>query len=117
MKKIFHLSSCSTCVRIINELNPGPEVKLHDIKTQPISEAELDSMAAKAGSYEALFSRRAIKFRQWDLHTKTLTESDFRELILKEYTFLKRPVIINDNELFVGNSKKVVGAAVISLCD
>jgi arsenate reductase len=31
-------------------------------------------------------------------------------LILDEYTFLKRPVIIIDQEIFIGNSKKSVEA-------
>ena len=42
------------------------------------------------GSYEALFSRRAMKFRSMGLADKTLTEQDYRQLILDEYTFLKR---------------------------
>ena len=33
MTKIYHLASCSTCVRIIKELNPKPEDVLQNIKT------------------------------------------------------------------------------------
>jgi len=40
-----------------------------------------------------------------------LNEKDYRKYILLEYTFLKRPVIIVDNEIFIGNSKKTVAAA------
>jgi len=32
-------------------------------------------------------------------------------LILEEYSFLKRPVIFIDDEIFVGNAKKVDAAA------
>ena len=56
-----------------------------------------------------------MKFRAWELHTKELTEKDYRELILKEYTFLKRPVVIIDDAVFVGNAKKVVAAVVEKL--
>jgi arsenate reductase-like glutaredoxin family protein len=35
-------------------------------------------------------------------------EKDYRQLILDEYTFLKRPVIINDTEVLVGNTLKKV---------
>lgn len=111
MKKIYHLSSCSTCQRIIKELNNGEGFEMQDIKTEPITEAQLEEMQAKVGSYEALFSRRAMKYRGMGLHEKTLSEVDYKRLILEEYTFLKRPVIWIDGEFFVGNSKKVVAAA------
>jgi arsenate reductase len=34
---------------------------------------------------------------------------------LDEYTFLKRPVFIVDNEIFIGNSKSVVAALKLKL--
>ena len=43
-----------------------------------------------------------------------LTEDDYRKYMLEEYTFLKRPFMINEDEIFIGNSKKVVEAAVES---
>jgi len=36
------------------------------------------------------------------------------EYMLEEYTFLKRPFIINGERVFIGNAKKVVEAAVES---
>ncbi len=106
MKKVYYLSTCSTCIRIIKELGIHKTFELQDIKTNKITPEQLDEMKEMAGSYEALFSRRAMKFRQMELHEQDLTESDFRELLLKEYTFLKRPVIIYNDEIFVGNSRK-----------
>lgn len=111
MKKIYHLSTCSTCIRIIKELNPGSDVILQDIKTEKITENQIDEMKKLAGSYEALFSRRAMKYKSMGLKEKTLSELDYKQLILDEYTFLKRPVIIIGNEIFVGNSKKVIEQA------
>ena len=112
MKKVFHLSSCDTCQRIIKETGAvAAACTFQDIKTQQISANDLDAWAAKVGSYEALFSRRALKFRAMGLHEQTLTEQDYRRLILEEYTFLKRPVIIVGDEVFVGNTAKVVAAA------
>ncbi|MEL7064780.1 MAG: ArsC/Spx/MgsR family protein, partial [Bacteroidota bacterium] len=60
---------------------------------------------------EALFSRRAMKYRALGLHEQELSEEDYRQHILDEYTFLKRPVIIVGDQIFVGNTKKVVAAA------
>ena len=77
----------------------------------PGSTEQLDEMKEKVGSYEALFSRRAMKYRAMGLHEMTMGEKAYRKFILQEYTFLKRPVIWIDEEIFVGNSKKVVAAA------
>ena len=111
MKKIYHLSTCSTCQRIIKDLKPGSDVELQDIKTQPITGAQIDHMAKMTGSYEALFSRRAMKYKSMGLKDKQLSEEDYRQLILDEYTFLKRPVIIINDQVYVGNSKKEVESA------
>jgi arsenate reductase len=114
MQKIYHLASCSTNQRILGEVKPGKKVVMQEIKTEPITAAQLDEMKKLAGSYEALFSKIALKYRSMGLNQMQLTEKDYRKYILEEYTFLKRPVIINDNEIFIGNSPKVVEAARIS---
>ena len=111
MKKIYHLGSCSTCQRILKELQPLEGVELQEIKTEPISAAQLREMAALSGSHESLFSRRAMLFRQRGLHQKELGEEDYKNLILDHYTFLKRPVILVDGQIFIGNSKPTVLAA------
>lgn len=115
MKKIFHLSTCKTCQRIISELHNGEGFVLQDIKTEPLTEEQVDAMKDLAGSYEAIFTRRSRKYRAMGLHEQELTEADYRRLILEEYTFLKRPVVIIDDAIFVGNSKKVVAAALDTL--
>jgi len=111
MKKIYHLGNCTTCQRILKELKPGKEYIFQEIKTEPVTEKQIDEMKEMAGSYEALFSRIALKFRAWKLNEKKLTEKDYRKYILEEYTFLKRPVIIIDKKIFIGNSPKNVAAA------
>ena len=111
MKKIYHLSTCDTCQRIIKELQLPEGFELQDIKTQNMTENQLDEMKARAGSYEALFSKRARLYREKGLNEKQLSEADYKNLILEHYTFLKRPVIFVDGKIFVGNSKKVVEAA------
>ena len=110
MKKIYYLSTCSTCSRIINELGIGDEFTYQDIKKDGITEDQIKEMKALAGSYEALFSRVAMKYRAMGLNEMTLTEEDYKMHILEEYTFLKRPVFIIDEQIYVGNSKKNVGA-------
>lgn len=111
MKKIYHLGNCTTCQRILKELKPGKDFILQDIKTEKITPSQLDEMKKMSGSYEALFSRVALKYRSMGLNTMTLSEKDFRKYILEEYTFLKRPVIIIGKEIFIGNAPKTVAAA------
>lgn len=111
MKKVYHLANCGTCQQILADTGlTGPGVELQDIKTQQITPAQLDEMKSLAGSYESLFSRRAILYRERGLKDKALTEKDYRSLILEEYTFLKRPVIILGKRIFVGSEKKTVAA-------
>ena len=111
MKKIYYLSSCDTCKRILNELKPLDNIEIQDIKTDSITVEQLNEMRNLAGSYEALFSKRARLFSECKLKDQQLEEKDFEALLLEHYTFLKRPVILVNNQIFTGNSKKVVAAA------
>jgi arsenate reductase len=111
MKKIYHSGTCTTCQRILKELKPGKDVQLQDIKTEKITPAQIDEMKKFSGSYESLFSRVALKYRALGLNAMKLTERDYRKYILDEYTFLRRPVIVVNDEIFVGNSKKNIAAA------
>jgi arsenate reductase (glutaredoxin) len=110
MKKVYYLSSCDTCARIINELGlKQKKFIFQDIKTEKMTSEQLSEMKKMAGSYEALFSRVALKYKTLD--PKPSTEAEYKKLILSEYTFLKRPVIIYDNNIFIGNSKGNVAKA------
>ncbi len=111
MKKIWYLSTCSTCARILKEIKPGKDVEMQDIKTDPVTASQLAQMKKMAGSYEVLFSRIALKYRSQGLNNMDLKEADYKKYILNEYTFLKRPVMIFGDKIFVGNSPKVIKAA------
>ncbi len=111
MKKIFYLSSCSTCSRIISELGlKNRKFEFQDIKSEMITFDQLAEMKKLSGSYESLFSRTALKYRSLGLDKMELTEDDYKNYILKEYTFLKRPVIIIGSKIFIGNSKNTIAA-------
>tara|TARA_B100000700_G_C14710939_1_gene699102 strand:+ start:123 stop:506 length:384 start_codon:yes stop_codon:yes gene_type:complete len=106
MKKAYHLQNCTTCQRILKDLEWDNETQ--EIRSEKITPSQLEKMANLAGSYEALFSRRAIKYKTMGLKNKSLSESDYKQLILEEDTFLKRPVFIVEDEIFIGNSKSVI---------
>jgi len=80
--------------------------ELQEIKTQPISISQLEDMYTLSGSYESLFSRRAKKYKSMGLKDQILNETDYKQLILSDYTFLKRPVIIVNERIFIGSDKK-----------
>ncbi len=111
MDKIYYLSTCDSCRRILKELEPVGDAMLIDIKTHPLSSSQLDEMRELAGSYESLFSRRARLYRERGLNEQNLSEENFKALILEHYTFLKRPVMIFGEKIFIGNSAKIVAAA------
>lgn len=109
---IYHLANCSTCKRILAQIPNIERFTLHELKTEPITAAQLDELKELAGSYEALFSRVAMKYRSMGLNEMTLTEKDYRKYILEEYTFLKRPTIVIGKQVFVGSAPKTVKAMV-----
>ncbi len=80
--------------------------ELRDIKSKPITVSELESLYKLTGSYEELFSKMAKKYKELDLKNHDLSETDIKNLILQEYTFLKRPVIVNGDQIFIGSGKK-----------
>lgn len=107
MKKVYFLSTCTTCKRIMDSL-PLDGFESQDIKKQKITTSQIEEMQHLSGSYESLFSRRSMQYKALGLSDKKLTENDYKEYILEEYTFLKRPVFIINDEIFIGNAKKEV---------
>jgi arsenate reductase len=111
MKKFFYLSTCDTCKRILSELDLPGDFAKQDIKTKPMTESDLEALRELVGSYEALFSKRARLYKERNLKNQTLSEADYKDLILEHYTFLKRPVTVIGNRIFIGNAAKTVAAA------
>jgi arsenate reductase len=98
-------------MRILKELNLSSDFILQDIKEHPLTANQLEELHNISGSYEALFSKRAKLYKEMDLKNAILKERDFKHYILEHYTFLKRPVIVFDDLIFIGNSKKVIDDA------
>lgn len=105
MKKIYYLKTCDTCKKILASINLEGFI-LQEIKSEPITMKQLEKMEALSGSFEALFSKRAKRYQEMGLKNETLLQKDYKQLILEEYTFLKRPVVIFEDKIFIGNSKK-----------
>lgn len=107
-KKVYYLKTCSTCQRILEELNLSSDWELQNIKEEPMTEKQVEDMKNLAGSYETLFSKRSMKYKECNLKEKSLSEEEMKNYILEEYTFLKRPVFIYGDQIFIGNAKKEI---------
>ena len=106
MDIIYYLASCDTCRKIIKSLPKEHDFKFHDIKQDPITVTELEKMRELSGSYEALFSKKAVLYKSMDLKNKSLTEDDYKKYILEHYTFLSRPVFIIKDKIYIGNTQQ-----------
>lgn len=115
MPKIYYLSTCDTSRRILSELSAPDGTQYQDIKEDPLTPAQLEGLKELAGSYEALFSKRARLYRERNLKERSLEEADFRDLLLEHYTFLKRPVVVAGGQVFIGNAAKTAAAAKAAL--
>ena len=100
-KKIYHLKTCDKCRKMLKEIDTT-DFELQEIKTNPITAEQLEELYQITQSYEALFSKRAKKYAQMGLKDKNLTESDFYQLILTDYTFLKRPIKLCVHKVTIG---------------
>ncbi len=108
MNKIYYLKTCDTCKKILKQINNLEQFELQDIKTDPLTTFQLTEMYQHTNSYEALFNKRAQLYKQRNLKDQQLTEQDYKNLLLEHYTFLARPVVFFNNELFVGNATKTI---------
>lgn len=115
MNKIYHLATCDTCRKIIQSLPTTEGFVLQDIKTEPITEKQLDEMKKLAGSCEALFSRKAMLYKSLGLKDQNLGEADYKKYLLEHYTFLSRPVFLIDGKIYIGNSKTNVANVIAAL--
>ncbi|MBP6311516.1 MAG: hypothetical protein KA408_04545 [Flavobacteriales bacterium] len=69
---IQHLSTCSTCQRILNVIPDLKHFALQDIKTKPITAKQLEELKKTVGSYEALTCKASTNVTWWKSILKSL---------------------------------------------
>ncbi|MBF12376.1 MAG: hypothetical protein CMC63_09390 [Flavobacteriaceae bacterium] len=111
MRVLYYLNSCDTCKRIIKELAIKESISQIEIKKNPLTSVQLEILLEKVGSYEELINKRAQLYKQRNLKDRKLKEEDYKNLLLEHYTFLKRPILLYDEHIFVGNSVKIIAQA------
>ncbi len=111
---VFWQPYCTTCQKAVAyQHEKGVPIRgFRDLKAQPLERAEVEDLARKVGGAEALFSKRAMKYRSMGLHEQTLSDDDLLRLMTEEYTFVTRPVIVRGDRATAGFSAKRVDALV-----
>lgn len=103
MKRVYHLSTCSTCKRILASVTWPADIVVIDIKLHSIPAEVLEDLKTKYGSYEAVFSKKARRYIE--VKASITCDEDYKSLILSDYTFLRRPAIIYEGFYSVGNDR------------
>jgi len=106
MNVVFYLATCDTCKRILKQLQLPKDLVYRELKSQPISEIELDELYLFSKSYESLFNKKAKLYKEYGLKNQLLSETDYKKYLLEHYTFLNRPVFLFQDQIFIGNSPK-----------
>ena len=104
----LYLSNCSTCVRIIKELDIEGAPFLQDVKKEKITAKQLAFLYAHTHSYETLINKRGRVYAQLKKEGKSFTEATYKALLDQEYSCLKRPILVLNDEVFLGNSKATI---------
>lgn len=105
--QFYYINTCDTSLRILKQL-PFEKFQLIDTKKNQLTVNQLERLKELAGSYEVLFSRKAKKYTEMGLKEHVLSETDYKRYLLDEYTFLKRPIVVINDEIFIGSDKKTV---------
>jgi len=109
MHLFYYLSSCDTCKRIMKTLALTKDIEQIDLKKNPLTATQLEILYHHSGSYEALLNKRAQKLKEMD--KSSLDEAAIKALLLSHYTFLKRPVLLYQDKMYIGNAKATVAQA------
>ena len=106
---IFYLGTCDTCKRIMGQINDIDRFELREIKSKAVSSSEIEEIYNLSElSYSELFNKRARKYKEIKDQLETADDKEYKSYITQEYTFLKRPVIVYQEQVFAGNAKKTI---------
>jgi len=92
---LYWSQGCSTCQKAVRWLGRRDVkiAKFRDIKEEPLTRAEVETLAKMLGGPEELFSKRSVKYREMKLGEREVPPSEMLDLMASEYTFLKRPIM------------------------
>lgn len=101
---LYHWARCGTCREARRRLSErGIEAQERDLFAEPLSEVELEDLAARAGGREVLVSTASPAFRARGLPLGRWSDGDLCSALLQDPHLLKRPILRRDDgALLVG---------------
>jgi arsenate reductase (glutaredoxin) len=102
----FGLKTCDTCRKALTSLAPlHPDIKVIDVRADGIEPSQLTAFYARFG--EDLINRRSTTWRGLDEATRA---KDPVALLAEHPTLMKRPVIVEGEQAYLGWGKDVQSA-------
>ena len=109
---MYGIPNCDTIKKAKKWLEAnGIDYEFHDYKKKGITKAKLKDWCKQA-DWEVLLNRRGTTWRKLDDATKeSINKTSAIDIMAKETSIIKRPVIETDNETLVGFSTDTYEAA------
>lgn len=101
--------NCTTCKKCYKELcDLGLDVTYRNIKEDNPTKEELKSYVKSGVPISKLFNTSGQLYRQMNLKEKrkTMTEEECLDLLSTDGMLVKRPIVIHEDQILVGNQIK-----------
>lgn len=112
--EIYLYSSCTSCRNaeaLLGDLKI--EIDRRDYFKQRFSKAELKALLGRIGlTAHDVLSTRSRPYKALDLASKTLSEDELLDLMLKYPQLLRRPIVVRDNQATIGFNRDAITALV-----
>ena len=101
--KIYGIKNCDTVKKALNYLiDNDVSYEFIDFRKSPLSSKEFQAMIDSVGS-KLLINKRSTTYRSLTENQKNKIDYD---LVIKFPTLIKRPVLVNGDNIMVGYSEK-----------
>lgn len=103
MLKLFGIPNCDTVRKARKFLQDiDVEFEFIDLRKPAVTTATITSWLPMV-SFTELLNKRSVAWRNLSpLEQKDLTQTKVIELLVKNPTLIKRPILVTDNEIIVG---------------
>ena len=107
MTTIYGINNCDTVKKALKWLNTNNiEFTFHDFRKDGLTEEQLNQFV-EMSDWQLLMNKRSTSFRNLDDNIKqNLSDENCMFACLEQPTLIKRPVLIHNNQLFVGFKDK-----------
>ena len=100
---VYHLKTCDTCRKAIKALTAaGHQINLIDVRADGMPKDALEKIADRAG-WEMLLNTRSTTWRNLPDSDKANVDRGKATGLMSDHpTLIKRPVIIREEDVYVG---------------